>query len=243
MGIILVLLLVFGGIGLAGVAAIYVAVTRGVRRLMQWGQEKGLISGAVALLDEAKASPVVRQVTGSTSSYRYLDTEATTERQVVSVVRPLRHDLVLGRHAEFVMSSAGKIEFYETGLEQVLEREFGRGSITWDHFHATIREALHEERVLIVQMANRMQVFDSAEYRRLSSYSPATGTAEAERLSVMRGTLNDLAAMSDTATRILTGVERLHAELSKVSSSRVEGDCDMVLDELRKLSCDAKLYM
>lgn len=242
MNVIIVVLIVLVALGAVGAATVYVVVTRGMRRLRQWDEEKGLTAGAMATLDEAKSLPIVQQITGVTPTYRYLDVETATTRQIVAAVRPSRQDPVIGSHAEFVLDTIGRIGFYREGFDRLLDHEFGRTSLTWARFHAPVEDALAEEKALSVRMANRIQVFDSAMYQRLSASAPVAGTAESDQLSAMNQTLEDLSMMRETATRLMTGLERLHAELSQMSASHTDEDCSDVLDELQRLSEDAKLY-
>lgn len=243
MGIFLALLAISAGLMVTGLVAAVVFVRRGVRHLLGWAEQNQLVERAkVQLLEGAQSSSIVRQVTG-TSAYRYIDPDEATAWQILSVVRPMRHDDVLGPYANAIITSVDKIDFYRDAFDQVLEHEFGSTSLTWVRFHAPVEETLHEVVATSTRMANRMQVFDSCEYRQLRRQPIPEGTTEADRLQVMTITLGNLDVMRDSVLRMMSGLERLHSELTQLSVSHAQGDCDMLLDEISRLAGEAKLYV
>lgn len=172
----------------------------------------------------------------------HLDPDVATSGQVASAVRTMEHDPTLGRYAESILSSLERADFYEVTFEQMLDQEFGKGGITWARFHAPVVEALGEIVATDARMANRMRMFDSAWYRQTASAGAPLGSAEAERMEVMGQTLVDLERMEDAVLRTIVGLERLYAEVSSISVSHTEEDATELLDDLRRLSEDAKMY-
>ena len=239
---IVVIALVVLGVIVSGAVALFVTARRGVRRLRQWGSQNQIADKVTERLEEAKSSPLARQIMGSLSAYQYLDPASVTSRQLMSVVSPMSRDAVIGRYATEIASAIGKVDFYEVAFASILESEFGSGSLTWERFHAPVSEATRDILSTSARMANRMQMFDTGEYLRLESDGVAPGSADADNLSAMQATLSDLDKMRDSNVRMVAGLDRLHAELSELPANRADEECEDLVGEIRRLSREAKLY-
>lgn len=241
-GVVAVLALIGLAVVISGAAVLYMAVRRGLDRLGEWGRQSRIADKVTERIEEAKASPLARQIMGSPSPYQYLAPDSATPRQIRSVTLPMRGDPVLGRYATDVVGGLEKADFYLQAFDGILGSEFGAGTLTWTRFHAPVDEALRDVTATSARMANRMQVFDSGEYSRLASAGAEPGSADADNLSAMVATLGDLDRMRDSNVRMLAGLGRLHAELSELPASRADAECEDLLDEIRRLSSEAKLY-
>jgi hypothetical protein len=243
MGFVLLIMTVLLGLAVTGGLTIYAVVRRGISWLMGWARQNRIAEMIpdLPLLDAARSSQVVRQVTG-TPEYRYLNPETATPRQIVAIVRPMRGDAMLSPYAHVILGAVGKVGFYRDGFDQVLDHEFGRGSLTFARYDAPVQETLREVVATASRMANRMQMFDSAEYGRLSGRGADVGSAESEQLHVMMESQASLDAMKDSILRMMAGLERLHGELSQLSVSHARGECETLLEEMSRLASDARLY-
>jgi len=242
LGVVAVLALIGLGVVIAGAVILYVAARRGIGRLRQWGQRNQIAEKVTEQIEVAKASPLARQIMGAPSPYQYLDPSSATSRQIRSVASAMRGDSVLGRYAASVIGSLEKADFYRQAFAGILGSEFGTGTLTWTRFNAPVSEALRDIVTTSARMTNRMQVFDTGEYARLSSVGVEQGSADEENLVTMRATLGDLDRMRDANVRMLAGLGRLHAELSELPANRADAGCEELLEEIRRLSGEAKLY-
>lgn len=242
MAIAFIVIAVVAGVAIAGVATIYVAVTRGLGRLFDWGRRQQLPEMAASALGTLKSSPTVKQLTGGSGTYTYLEPETAPAWQIQLMLRGRKSDPVLGRHASDLSSSLDKVDFYEHAFESILESEFGSTSLTWARFKAPIDEAIRDVLATAARAANRMQMFDTEEYQRLSAFGADPGSADAENLSVMMSTVADVSKMRDTDVRLIAGLERLYAALSSLPAERADDECQELLDDLRRLSGEAALY-
>lgn len=242
LGFILALLAIVIGVGLAGAIALGVAAKKGAARIADWGRRNQIADKVSEQLEEVKASPVVRQLTGG-GAYRYLDPDAATPRQVRGTLAAFRLDPVTGPFASDAIEAVDKADFYRQALSNTLSSEFGEGSLTWAKFHVPVSDSVQSVVSTSARMANRIQVFDTAAYERLSSSAVVEGSVDADALLDMEATLADLGRMRDTSAHLLSGLERLLGELSALPDARDADGCAYLLDELGRLSRDAKLYV
>lgn len=225
-------------LGIAIVVGIIIAggVTWGVRRFRKWDAERHFVDKLRTRADELRHSPAVRQLTGE-SPYRYLATDGSaTQGEIILVVQPMLCDPTLGTHAKKVIDSLQKADFHAEAIDGNLEHEFGRTSLTWERFHSPVAEALGKLRILAAKMANQMQVFDSGEYRRLSS---ASGEGDLASLQV---TLDDIGRMGETCDELVNGLGSLHLELDQLRETHEGGESEALLEELKTLTEQTKLY-
>lgn len=221
---------VLGGFGIAGVviAVLLVAgVVWGIGKSAGWGKSKG------RELKEAQKRP-----------YAYLDEQKATQESVKKVVSSYANDGALGPYAQDILETFKQAELRRKGIFSILEHEFEKGSLTWDKFAAPVEVALDGITSNAAQIANRMQAFDSSEYLRIKRISDAGGYAEdareLQRLSVMNATLDEMQSLQGDNDRLLLELERLQAELTKLTGSSTT--TDQIAEEIQNLTNDTKYY-
>lgn len=242
LSVLLTVVAVVAGIALAGVLVAVVGGVFAAKRIGRWAERNGLPEKAQRQLDGLRANETVRHLTGG-PQYLYLETDGSASpARVLAVVRPLRGDPVVGRYAEAAIEGVGKAEFYREGLEQALERDFGVGSLTWDKFHAPVDEGLDALMADAARIANRIQVFDSQAYRDMQASEGILSDTERSQFETLQATLRDLDGIVAVDAEIVSKLESLHGELSKLSASRNEEEMSALLGELQRLSDETHLY-
>lgn len=190
-----------------------------------------------------RANPNKELKAGSAEAYAYLDENASKD-SVLDVALSYVDDAVLGPHAQGVVDTFRTADLRSKAIFSVMDEEFHEGSLTWDKYHAPVETALDRIRQNAAQITNRMQTFDSKEFQRMGRIEQAggydEGRSELQRLAVMRSTLGEMDDFQQANDRLLAELERLHAELTKLTGSST--DTDEIIVEIQRLSDDAKYY-
>lgn len=221
-----ILFVVLGVLALGVVAFVGGGMIWGIGRSAGWGKGK-------KDLPEAKKQP-----------YAYLDEEKASQASIEKIARGYVDDGALQEQARAVLATFEQAELRRKGIFSIMEQEFEKGSLTWDKFAAPVGVALEGIQRNATQIVNRMQAFDSAEYLRMSRIDQAGGyddeSNEVARLKVMRETLAEMDAIQKKNDRLLAELERLQAELTKLTGS--SDDTDNIVEEIQRLSEDTKYY-
>ncbi len=179
--------------------------------------------------------------------YAYLDAESgVSKEQVIKVAQGYVDDGALGVRAQDVVETFRRSEVLRKDILSLLRREFEEGSLTWDKFSIPVESACDGIRSNSVELVNRMQAFDSAEYQRLDRIERAGGLenkqTDAHRLAVMRSSLDEMDSIQDANDRLLLELEKLQSELNKLSGEDVACDTDAIANEIRELTRDTHYY-
>ena len=179
--------------------------------------------------------------------YAYLDANKNVSReQVLRVARGYEDDDALGVYAQNVIETFNRQDLLRKDILSLLGREFEEGSLTWDKFSLPVESACDGILSNSTQIANRMQAFDSAEYLRLDRIDRAGGLenkqTETHRLEVMRSVLEEMGGIQQANDRLLLELEKLQAELNKLSGEDVESETDVIAAEIRELVEETHYY-
>lgn len=183
---------------------------------------------------------------GRSQAYAYLDEHHVSKEEVIKTVLTYEDDAVLGPYTKGVLATLDKAELRRKGIFAVMEEEFEKSSLTWEKFSAPVDEALDRILHKAAQLANLMQAFDSKEYQRMGRLEKAGAykedSTEVEQLRVMRKSLGDMDHMQEDNDALLLELEKLQAELTRLTTSGYDSKTDAIIDEIRKLTDDTQYY-
>lgn len=220
------------GIGGAVVAALLVGgIVWGIGRSAGWGN-----SGKKQLAAAKQPKP-----------YAYLDADkGLSKKRVIEVAQSYTANEALGIYAQDVIETFNRSEVLRNDIGALLSKEFEEGSLTWDKFSVPVESACEGILSNATQIVNRMQAFDSAEYLRLNRIERAGGLegkqTDQHRLEVMRSSLDEMGTIQQANDRLLLELEKLQAELNKLSGEDVESATDVIAAEIRELVDDTHYY-
>lgn len=209
-------------------------------------RQKNLPTGGSARAGIPAAQMPVSQAPSTMRDYEYLDIDdGVTADTVMDAMRPYDGAPYVGEYARSVISTLGKAEFTQKGLIAAMDREFTRDTITWDKFAAPVDVAMEGILRNCIQIANRVQAFDTAEYARLSRLVKA-GAASPESSNYQRwelfgNTLKEMDGLRQGNEQLLFELEKLQDELTKLDDGG-SSDTSDIAEEIRKLSEEAKYY-
>lgn len=239
----------------AALILIAVVVVVGITGGMIWGinnplgpgKETKAISGKDVTPKAIGTRKEPKRLMGE-DGFSYLDVgTGTTRDEIVAVLEPRREDEVVGDSSGCIITALGRADFARDGIVTLMEREFGRESLTWDKFAAPVNAALNDIYENSARAANLIQVFDTNAYQRLLRLDKANqlvdGSQQANQLSAMRASLQEVHELVAANEGMLEELNRLQSELSKLSGSHQDGTSEEIAEEIRGLAEDTKQYV
>jgi hypothetical protein len=182
---------------------------------------------------------------GSAQPYAFLE-EYASKKDVEQVASAYVEDETLGPYAQNVLKTFEDAERRRTGIFSILEQEFGTTSLTWDKFSAPVEVTLETIQRNAAQIANRIQAFDAKEFRRMGRLQNAgaydENSPETKRLLVMNATLEEMDDIQAANNRLITELEHLQAELTKMSGAGYDTETEQLAAEISKLAEETKYY-
>ena len=97
----------------------------------------------------------------------------TNQYSVEGIRQEMKHYLgsgVFGQVARASLDELDKCEKMQAGVDEVLDRKFEKGSLTYQKFDSIAKAAQDTILANMVNMLNRMKVFDDGVYARLQNY-------------------------------------------------------------------------
>lgn len=223
---------------------------------MTWGVSHPLEPGSDTKLIKGDGAEPRRVISGrreqkrlmGENGFSFLDTESgATPDDIKAVLGKFRDDEVTGTWAGMANAGLGRAEFSSEGIVTLMEREFGRDSLTWDRYSAPVEVAFGRVVSNSAHAANIIQAFDSAEYQRLTRLRKAgqieDGSQQAGRLSAMDAQLDELRSLTYDSEAMLDELNQLQTELAKLSDSHQEVTSGDIAEEIRNLAESTRQYM
>lgn len=135
-------------------------------------------------------------------------------------------------------------------LMAAIDGKFEQGSLTWQRFSSVVESATSAIVRNSAMLANRVQAFDAdgyAEIVRLTSTGAYHGDAipddiQEERRRIYERDLDSLQSVLAANERMLLEMDRFAAELSALDSAALASGSDEMLEEIRRLVDQTRLY-
>lgn len=238
LGTLFTLAAIAGIIGLAGVIAIIFGIVYATRR------------GVYALKGEPYR-PLLGSGSKNQVEYAHQDIDnGADEESVRAVFKRYMHTDGVGKHARAGMASLDSAERKSAGFHAVLDNKFQPGSLTWEKFAVAASSA--QEAVLrnCAALANAIQVFDHADYRRLEQARRRSSfrsdyrldATQQEQYRILQVKLGEMQAITNASEKILLELDKLTIELEKLDDAGSSAQSDQLIEEIRNLSAETKYY-
>lgn len=126
--------------------------------------------------------------------------------------------------------------------QMIIDERFGADSLSGNKYYSIVEAAKDSALNNIVVMANRMQMFDEAEYARLQNYKndELPDDIQERQIELYNSNLERIKASIVLNEKILLSIDNLLMELS--SNENDNGESDELLEEIEQLTKEAKLY-
>ena len=183
--------------------------------------------------------------------YVHQDVDAgATADSINDVLRRYQQNEMVGKYARKAMSNLADMERKAAYLHSVLDAKFQRGSLSWEKFAVAADSS--EKAILrnCSALANRIQTFDSAEYKRLERASrlaergrgPVLDATDAEKHALLRTSVSDMEAIEHSNAQLLLELDKLSAELGKLADADTSEKSERIVEEIRTLIDETKYY-
>lgn len=178
--------------------------------------------------------------------YEYLDVDdGATFETVTKAMSAYEGAPYVGEFARSVVTTLDRAEFRRKSLLVSINREFDSNTITWDKFAVPVDVAMDGILRNCAQIGNRVQGFDVPEYERLSRLVKAgaceEGSSNKNRWYLLESTIKEMRELRQANDELLFELEKLQGEIDRLSDKDDE-PTDDILEEIRKLSEEAKYY-
>ena len=213
-----------------------------------WG-----IRRAVYAIKGEEYQPLLVGKTQHDYEHQDIDAGATSD-SIARVLRRYTRATVVGKRAQAGLAALENEKRKSAAFHAVLEKKFQPGSISWDKFAAAA--SMTHDAVLrnCASLANRVQVFDRAGYRkqelghRSSTWrtrrdeSAMLDPAAAEKQRVLQAGLDEMDALLASNDQLLTELDKLTFELGKLTDADSNSNSEHIVNEIRTLIDETKYY-
>ena len=187
-----------------------------------------------------------------TRDYIRLDVDkGADEAAICEVMRAYTNDDLLGARARAVIDTLGSAQRRKKILFAELDGTFHEGTLSWDKFAGPAYAAYDAILRNSALLANRIQAFDVAGYRRLEDTMRAGGKngvntnvseTRERRWKLYQEMLASLDALQETNESLLLELDALAAEVSSITSTSTGDRGDQIIEEIHRLVEEAKYY-
>lgn len=149
-----------------------------------------------------------------------------------------------GSTAKTVISQLERIDKCQKRLVDIIRRKFTPGTMSWKKFYVVVHEAESSAIKNVVTMANRMPLFDEAEYARLQHYKEddIPDDIQEEQIKLYRESFDRVKSVITLNEKILLKLDALALELSTSEISENEEVNSNLLGEIERLIEETKYY-
>ncbi len=125
----------------------------------------------------------------------------------------------------------------------MIDEKFDEGSLSWNKYSSIVDAAQQSALDNIIAMANRIQMFDETEYRRLSSYKDdmIPDDVQEKQLELYDKNMDNIRNAIAVNEKLLLKMDTLSMELSDVGEKK-GNESDELLKEIEQLTEEVKYY-
>lgn len=152
---------------------------------------------------------------------------------------------ILGGIARSARAQAQRMETAAETFEKLVVRRFGAGTLSYGKFMAVIEAARGALTKSTVRIANKMIIFDEAEYRKLTSQQykldDIPDDIQEKKRDLYEESLRDMRTILEKNEKVLLEVDHLMMEMSEMDYS--EEDIDGAASQVNQLLNQLEYYM
>ena len=170
--------------------------------------------------------------------------EDKADKKARELLERYRFSAILGGIAMSAISQAERMEKQVSTFENLVNRRFGLGTLSYEKFMGVIRSASDALSKSIVRIVNKMIIFDEAEYKKLSSaqykFDDIPDDIQEKKKVLYDESLNDMRSILEKNEKVLLEVDHLMMEMSEMDYS--EQDIDGAAAEVNRLLGQLEYY-
>ena len=210
----------------------------------------GLIYAARRSAYALKGEPY-RPLLTSGSGYEHQDVDnGADEATVRAVFKRYLQTSGVAKYARMGITTLDSADRKAANFRAVLDNKFEPGSLTWDKF--SVAAATAQEGVLrnCAELANAIQSFDHADYRRLEQLRRRSlfvagaqlDATQEEQWRLYQVKLSQMQALESASEKLLLELDKLTAELDKLDDAASASESERLVEEIRQLTEETRYY-
>ena len=229
------------------------AVAAGVFTLIVAAVVIGLIVWGIRRAYYSFKGDEYRPLIGGKVQHDYEHQDVDNGATFQSVERVLRRYLrveTVGKYASAGIAAIGNERKKSANFYGVLESKFPKNSLSYGKFSVAAEETKDAILRNCAALANRIQVFDFVEYRRVErAYRTATykkdvepDELQIEKHHLMHANLAEMDSIIASNDKLLLELDKLAVELGKIDNTDATESSDRIVEEIRSLIDETKYY-
>ena len=235
-GALILIAVVSAFLGIAGAGAVLFALIYGGRR-------------AVYALKGEPYRPLLGP--GKDAEYKHQDVDAgADESSVRNILRANLQTAGCGKYARQGINALDSADRKTASFEAILGNKFTPTSITYAKFAGA--SSTTKEGVLraCAELANAIQTFDHADWKRLEQYRRRSAfrsdyrldDTQIEQYHLLESKLDEMGEIIGRAEKILLELDKLAVELEKLDDAGSSDESERMIEEIRTLADETKYY-
>ncbi len=170
--------------------------------------------------------------------------EENADKKARELLEHYRFSAILGGISTSAISQIERMENEVSTFEKLVNRRFGRGTLSYEKFMGVIRSASDALSKSIIRIVNKMIIFDETEYKKLSSaqykLDDIPDDIQEKKKQLYDENLDDMRSILEKNEKVLLEVDHLMMEMSDMDYS--EQDIEGAAAEINKLLNQLEYY-
>ena len=174
----------------------------------------------------------------------YADGELVDIAQAREVLQSFHGGWFFGRIADTASNQLVRLQRTMDRADKAIGLKFDDGSMAYDRYVSTISAAREAALQNCIGMANRMQLFDEAEYGKLQYYKNDSipDDIQQKQAALYQQNLEQIESAVAANEKLILALDTMSLELAGPKSPDEEAKDTALLDEIKKLTEQVKLY-
>ena len=187
---------------------------------------------------------------GRPNKVRQLDVSKPNAFAVANALERYSRADVVGQAASEGAAEIEAVQRKRDSLESIIESKFPKGSLTYGKFFSVVESATSTILKNCTMLANRIQAFDSVEYRELETKIRSEGyrsdnipdEIQEEKWALYSKMTNDIDAIIAANEKLLLELDKYAVEIGQMDSGTAESESSAIIQEVKELIEQTKYY-
>ena len=164
-------------------------------------------------------------------------------RKAQEILSSYKHGEYFGQIATTVINQIDRLNSSTMRAKNEIGNKFERGSLSWQKYYGAIEEANSIALDNVISLANRMQFFNEAEYKRLNNYmsDAIPDDIQLQQLELYDQNMKLIKSAITVNENLILGLDTLSIELAK--PGEIEEQNTTLLSDIKKLTEEVKYYV
>lgn len=160
------------------------------------------------------------------------------------ILTEYKNSRYLGGAAKTAESQIERVAQIQEKLISMINNRFSPGSMTWNRYMGIVKSADSALIFNIVNMANRMRIFDDKDYKRLENYKEDNipDDIQEKQIALYNKNIEEVNGIIKLNENILYNLNALAMEITGMNNDENSGVNDELVGELENLIAQTKLY-